>query len=116
MRVTSAIWVAAHIRRCFSAGSFALIERKGAEEAGAIFIRADLPDNTSRLFVPAMQTAYESGANERLWEAYKDGALLTADEIKAKLARELKLDPDIWIVVVEDREGRSFLPEELVVS
>jgi hypothetical protein len=32
-----------------------------------------------------------------------------AVDAEAYLARQLKFDPDIWIVEVEDRAGRSFL-------
>jgi hypothetical protein len=115
MRVKSSIWVSAHIRRCFTAGAFAVVERKGAEEAGAIYIRVDLPDRTSKLFMPAPQSLYKSGAAERLWQAYKNGAALNAGEASDALAREARIDPDVWVVAIDDREGRSFLPDDLLV-
>jgi hypothetical protein len=34
---------------------------------------------------------------------------VTPAEIEARLAKERRYDPDIWVVEVEDREGRSFL-------
>ena len=115
MRIKSSIWVSAHVRRCFAAGSFAVVERKGAEEAGAIFIRVDLPDRTSKLFTPAPQSLYASGANERLWQAYKDGAVLSVDEAREAIAREMRIDPDVWVLAIDDVEGRSFLPKDLLV-
>ena len=30
-------------------------------------------------------------------------------EIEARLVKEIRFDPDLWIVEVEDRSGRSFL-------
>jgi hypothetical protein len=115
MRLKSSIWVSAHIRRCELAGSFALIERKGAEEAGAIIIRVDVPDKTSKLFMPAPQAVYESGSAERKWQAYKGGASLTADDARKAIASEVRMDPDVWVLGIEDVEGRSFLPEDLLV-
>ena len=39
MRLKSGIWVAAYLRRCTVEGVFAAVRRRGAEEAGAIFIK-----------------------------------------------------------------------------
>ena len=39
MRVTSEFFVSALIRRVFSSGGFAAVERRGATEAGAVFLR-----------------------------------------------------------------------------
>ncbi|MET0943059.1 MAG: DUF1491 family protein, partial [Mesorhizobium sp.] len=38
MRVTSELWVSALTRRVFSGGGFAAILKRGAAEAGAVFI------------------------------------------------------------------------------
>ena len=35
-------------------------------------------------------------------------------DIEARIARELNFDPDVWVIEVEDREGRNFL-DDLVV-
>jgi hypothetical protein len=115
MRIKSSIWVSAHIRRCFAAGSFAVVERKGAEEAGAIFIRVDMPGGSSKLFTPAPQSLYASGANERLWQAYKGGALLSSEETRDAIARETRIDSDAWVIAIDDVEGRTFLSEDLLV-
>lgn len=115
MRVTSSLWVAAHVRRCFAAGAFAVVERKGAEEAGAIFVRVDMPGGSSKLFLPAPMAAYEQGSHERKWEACKGGETFPSAEAAQILARESRMDPDIWIIAIDDREGRCFLPEDLIV-
>src|SRR3954469_16372246 len=58
MRLKSAIWVAAYIRRCNVEGLFAAVRRRGAEEAGAIFVKLNRLDGTAELFGPAPQTAF----------------------------------------------------------
>ena len=30
-------------------------------------------------------------------------------DIEARLVREMRFDPDLWIVEIEDRAGRNFL-------
>ena len=109
MRVTSAFWVSAYMRKAAGAGAFPVLDAKGAEEAGAIFIRIDISRDTSLLFTPAPMTAYGEGDDHRKFEAFDAGARSTVDTINLKLARERDIDPDIWIVSVDDRDGRNFL-------
>ena len=110
MRLKSAIWVAAYVRRCHLEGAFAIVRRRGAEEAGAIFVKIDRLDGTAVLFGPAPQSAFdESRPNERRFTAYFGEKSVTEGEVEARLKRELEFDPDLWIVAVEDRAGRHFL-------
>ena len=59
MRLKSAIWVAAYLRRRHIDGTLAVVRRRGAEEAGAIFIKISRLDGTAELYGPAPQTAFE---------------------------------------------------------
>jgi hypothetical protein len=105
MRVTSALWVSALIRRAFASGMAALVQRRGAEEAGSIFILVDRLDGSVDLYGPAPQTAFASAAPElRLFQQIK--SRVGQAEIDEAIARELRFDPDVWVVVVEDRAGR----------
>ena len=111
MRLKSAIWVAAYLRRCNIEGVFAAVRRRGAEEAGAIFIKVSRLDGTATLYGPAPQSALaEQPPGDRVFSVCvgRDGPAPEA-ESEAYLTRELKFDPDIWIVESEDREGRHFL-------
>jgi hypothetical protein len=110
MRLKTALWVAAYLRRCQVEGAFAVVRRRGAEEAGAVFIRIDRIDGTSDLFGPAPQSAFDAmgGADRAFTPCLKERPALDV-AVEAFLAREIKFDPDVWIVEVEDREGRNFL-------
>jgi hypothetical protein len=116
MRLKSNIWVSAYVRRCDVEGAFAAVRRKGAEEAGAIFVKINRLDGTAVLFGPAPQSAFgDERSAERLFTAVLGGKEPAPEaDIEAKLARELKFDPDIWIVEVEDRQGRNFLDAAVV--
>lgn len=108
-RLKSSIWVAGYLRRCQSAGMFGAVRRRGAEEAGAVFVKVALMDGTALLFVPAPQTAYDdSRPIERVFTQSPPQAVDEA-AIEARLAKEISFDPDVWIVEIEDREGRHFL-------
>lgn len=110
MRLKSALWVAAYMRRCQVEGVFAVLRRRGAEEAGAIFVRISRLDGTSDLFGPAPQSAFDAAPSAaRAFSPSFDKLPAPDATVDAYLARELKFDPDIWIVEAEDRSGRNFL-------
>ena len=110
MRLKTALWVAAYLRRCEVEGVFGVVRRRGAEEAGAVFVRISRLDGTSDLFGPAPQSAFEAAQGTARAFTPSLPALPAADtEVEAYLAREVKFDPDVWIVEIEDRAGRNFL-------
>ncbi|RTL49727.1 MAG: DUF1491 family protein [Bradyrhizobiaceae bacterium] len=109
MRLKSAIWVAAYLRRCQSEGVFGAVRRRGAEEAGAVYVKLALLDGTALLFAPAPQTFYgDARPAERAFIATTPQPVPEA-RIEERLAKEIGFDPDVWIVEIEDRAGRHFL-------
>jgi hypothetical protein len=111
MRLKSAIWVAAYIRRCNNEGAFAAVRRRGAEEAGAIFIKLNRLDGTATLYGPAPQTAFDDERPaDRAFVAVAGSPEPKAEaDVEQYLAKQIRFDPDLWIVEVEDRVGRPFL-------
>ncbi len=110
MRLKSAIWVAAYMRRCQQEGAFAAVRRRGDEDAGAIFIKINYLDNRAELFGPAPQTAFDDAkpADRAFIRTFGD---IPVEDAKAeeRLAREITYDPDLWIIEIEDKQGRNFL-------
>ncbi|MGD9925081.1 MAG: DUF1491 family protein [Pseudorhodoplanes sp.] len=110
MRLKSAIWVSAYIRRCMIEGAYAVVRRRGAEEAGAIFVKIDRLDGTADLFGPAPQSEFdESRPGDRAFIASLTAQPRPNEEVEKYIARQITFDPDIWLVEVEDRQGRNFL-------
>ncbi len=109
MRLKSSIWVAAYLRRCQTEGIFGAVRRRGAEDAGAVFVKVALLDGHAMLYAPAPQTVYDdSRPVERIF-APSSPQPVSESLVEERLARELKFDPDVWIVEIEDRAGRHFL-------
>ena len=110
MRLKSALWVAAYLRRCEVEGIYGVVRRRGAEEAGAVFVRISRLDGTSDLYGPAPQSAVETGlgADRSFTPSFAAQPVPDVD-VEAYLAREVKFDSDVWIVEVDDRDGRNFL-------
>ena len=110
MRLKSAIWVSAYIRLCHGEGAFAAVRRRGAEDAGAIFIKLNRLDGTAELFAPAPQSAFdEAKPATRAFTRPFGEQPAPEEKVEERLTREIRFDPDVWIVEVEDRAGRNFL-------
>lgn len=111
MRVTSGFWVSAYIRRVGLEGGFATLRRRGAEEAGAIAVTVSrASDRLVALYLQAPQSVFgEDRPEDRLFVPAWAEAFVEEEKVRDKLERETRFDPDLWIVDVEDRDGRCFL-------
>ncbi len=109
MRLKSAIWVAAYLKRAQLAGAFAGVVQRGDDAAGAIFIKINRLDGTADLFAPAMPSL-DAVSSERRWELRK--AIEAEYELDGYLLKERQRDPDAWFVEVEHKEGLHFLLSE----
>jgi hypothetical protein len=109
MRLKSGVWVAAYVRRCFVEGAFAAVRRRGAEEAGAIFVKVSRLDGMADVYGPAPQTAFSGDELDRAFSPAMKTMPASDADAEAYLARQIRFDPDLWIIETEDRAGRHFL-------
>lgn len=108
-RLRSDFWVSAHLRRLDVEGIPAVQRRRGAAEAGAIFVKVDRLDGTADLYGPAPQALFDAeDSGERRFSAVLSAA--PSPEVEDRLAREIRFDSDLWIVEIDDRAGRHGLP------
>jgi hypothetical protein len=105
-RLRSDFWVSAYLRRCGVEGVEAALRRRGAAEAGAIFVKVDRLDGTASLYGPAPQL-FVDDSGERLFAPVVQG--VTPLDVEERVQRELRFDSDLWLVEVDDRDGRHFL-------
>ena len=102
-------WVSALIRRAEIGGAFAGIVRKGDADAGAVLVKVATLDGRARLYAPA-----QDGQGERIWLDLSAGSLGEDEkEIDAYARKRAASDPDLWVVEIEDKAGRSFLIEKI---
>jgi hypothetical protein len=110
MRLKSAIWVAAYVRRCNVEGVFAAVRKRGAEEAGAIFIKVNRLDGTADLYGPAPQSEFaQANPSDRAFTRCLAVEAAPEDRVEDRITRELRFDSDAWVIEIEDRAGRHFL-------
>ena len=107
MLLSSDLWVSALIRRAEIAGAYATVVKKGDDRAGSVIVKAyDTSNRTAKLYTDAFGTD-----GERLWIQP-----VTSDseaELDAYIARQRGYDPDLWVVEIEDRQGRHFITEKV---
>jgi hypothetical protein len=107
-RLRTDFWVAALRRRAEAAGAFISIARRGAEEAGTIFVVVDRLDGAFDLYGPAPQSVFDDERpSDRLFSLI--GRALSEDATRTRMEQEVRFDPDLWQVDIEDRQGRAFV-------
>ena len=105
MNIQTDIWVAALIRRANLEGAFAVVSRRGDARAGAVLVRVwDSQASAMTLLSEALDAKGQS-----VW--IRPTKSRVESDIAAFVERAIGRDPDIWVVDIEDREGRHFLVE-----
>ena len=105
MLLSTDLWVSALIRRAEQAGAFAVVVRKGDARAGAVLVKVlSRSAGSTRLYAEATRMD-----GEQVWmqPARSD----QEPDLDAYIERAIRIDPDIWVVEIDDREGRHFLTE-----
>lgn len=103
MEISSDVWVAGLIRRAEIGGAFATVVKRGEARAGAVIVKAyDTSTRRARLYSEAFGLD-----GERRWIQPVESEF--ESELDAYIERQRRYDPDLWVVEIEDREGRSFV-------
>lgn len=109
MRLRSDIFVAALIRQAETQGAVAMLRRRGAAEAGAIFVKIDRLDGRAALLGPAPQSEELPRGVDRLFARLHKDEWIAPFEAEERIRREIAFDSDLWLVEIEDRDGRCFV-------
>lgn len=104
-RLASGVWVSAYLTRLRLANIPVYVTKKGDPEAGAVVVKVALLDGTARAY--ERRSDLMTGA--RAWILLAEGPEADVD---AGLSRAKKWDPDLWLIELEDRAGRTLLDEE----
>lgn len=110
MRLKADIWVKAYLRRCAVAGAAGFVVKRGDSDGGTVLIRINMLDGRSHLLSPAPTGFSDDGGMRR----FVARTSLDGDDdavVEAMIKKSLAVDPDVWVVEIEDRDGRSFLEE-----
>lgn len=108
MRLSSEFWIKAHMRRCTAGGAFAVVARHGDDRSGAVFLKINLLDGRARLLGPA-PAGMSGSEGERQFQVHVEPA--PEADVDRYIARQVEFDADLWVIEIEDRQGRSFLDD-----
>lgn len=102
-RLSSDLWVAAYRARLAAAGIPVYVSRRGDPTAGAVLVKLATLDGRAALWGRAY-----GAEGARVWSVLSEGA---EAEVDAAAARQAGFDPDLWLIEIEDRRGRTLLDE-----
>ncbi|WP_164661782.1 DUF1491 family protein [Tropicibacter sp. Alg240-R139] len=105
IRLTAEFWVQAYLARLRFQEIPAFVVAHGDDTAGAVLVKL----NTLNGQAVAYQREYNLMTGERAWSELASGV---EPEVDAAIARQRGFDPDLWVIEVEDHQGRHLLGDE----
>ncbi|MCA0872726.1 DUF1491 family protein [Seohaeicola saemankumensis] len=102
--LVAAFWVQAYLTRLRLQEIPAFVTSHGDNDAGAVLIKINTLDGQARAF----QRGYDLATGNRRWVELIAGA---EPEVDAAIRRQIEFDPDLWVIEVEDRQGRTLLDD-----
>jgi len=104
-KLTSDFWVGAYLTRLRGENIPAFITAKGDATAGSVLVKINTLDGQARVF----QRSFDLQSGERVWVELASGAEADVEQV---LTRQKSFDPDVWVVEVEDKQGRHLLDQD----
>ena len=101
-------WIDALRWRAEAAGASVYVARRGDPDAGAVLVKVLTPHRTARLFAPVRD--FEG---ERVWAQPLGAEPVPEEDASAYAERRAHRDPDLWVIEIDDPQGRNFLQEPL---
>lgn len=104
-RLATGLWVSAYLTRLRLADLPAYVTAKGDATAGAVIVKSATLDGRARAFC----RIFDFMADQRSWAVLAEGC---EHEVDAAVARARQRDPDLWVIEIEDRAGRTLLEQD----
>jgi len=104
-RLATGVWVSAYLARLRLAGLPGYLVARGDDTAGAVVVKLALLDGRARVF----ERRNDLERDSRVWVILAEGPEI---EVDAVIGRARGRDPDLWVIEVEDRAGRTLLEED----
>lgn len=103
-RLTARFWVDAYLTRLRLQDIPAFVVAHGDDTGGAVLVKLATLDGRAMLF----QRSFDLMTGDRKWVELASGEEAEVDQT---VTRQRGFDPDLWVIEVEDRQGRHLLDE-----
>ena len=107
MRLTSIMWLGIFMRQETARGAFVTVAKKGAQQAGALFVIHNHLNGTLDLYGPAPQSLFDDNVSDRQFEKVLTG--VSQSELDVYMEKQKNFDPDLWIIETESGTGNPSL-------
>jgi len=104
LKLTADIWVSAYLTRLRLSEIPAFVVQRGDSTAGAVLIKLNTLDGKSSCY----QRSFDLMTGERKWMVLVEG---DEADVDASIVKQRGFDPDLWVIEVEDKQGRHLLDE-----
>jgi len=105
IRLTARFWVDAYLARLRGSNIPAFVVAHGDDTAGAVLVKSSTLDGQATVY----QRTYDLLEDTRHWDVLSEG---DERDVDASIAKQRQFDSDVWVIEVEDRQGRTLLDEQ----
>lgn len=107
-RLATDMFVSAHIRMAAREGVPMIVTRRGDPSSGSLILKINLMNGTARVLVEAR---YDG---TRVWTPALPTDPMGERDADSYLSRQAEVDPDAWLIEIEDKQGRTWFPGKIV--
>ncbi len=102
-RLSSLTWISAYRQYLHLEGIPFYILRRGNNSSGSILVKVSMSNDKARVYHNVIDSF---GAS--YWDVLAEGS---QNDIDKNLERQVSFDNDLWLLEVEEKEGRCLLDE-----
>lgn len=100
-RLNAELWVKAQLRQCQVLDIPAFVVRRGDDTAGSVLLKLNRLNGACTLLAPTTDMD-----GNRAWMKVAGGPSVPEQDADAYIAKQIKFDPDIWVLEIEDRDSQ----------
>ena len=110
-RLRSELWVKAHIWKCSGAGIYAALSKTGDKTSGVILIKIMQSRDACSVLMPSLRMD-----GTRVWLRATGTDPVAEPVADEYIRRQVSFDSDLWVLEIEDAQGRHLLEEPIEQS